>query len=167
MTSAERARKLFTPLQTCDERMCVNTCVNKSLFQAVESSPHLLFCQPYEIQCQLAYIANAYADWAPKIWCNTQSGYSYATVVTTALFLSQNGLRSNLRESNFKKFPVEACPQTPPSLSCLVMYTHPCNPPSKSLGYRPACTLLVSYQLSNAFGVTCSWRQNWLLFLTN
>ena len=51
-TNAERARKLFTPLR--DERPRVNTCVNKSLCQALESSPvvlllmspHLLFCQP-------------------------------------------------------------------------------------------------------------------------
>ena len=65
----------------------------------------------------------------PQKFDATHKATSYATVVTTALFLSQNGIRSNLRESNFKKFPGEACPQTPPSLSCLVMYTHPYNPP--------------------------------------
>ena len=35
--------------------------------------------------------------------------YSYYT----ALLLSQNGTRSNLRASNFLKFPGGACPQTP------------------------------------------------------
>ena len=38
--SAERARKRFTPLRWKDAR--VNTCVNKSLFQALQSSPVVL-----------------------------------------------------------------------------------------------------------------------------
>ena len=51
-TSAERA--CVNCLRRCDERPRVNTCGNKSLCQALESSPvvlllmspHLLFCQP-------------------------------------------------------------------------------------------------------------------------
>ena len=51
-TSAERVR--VNCLLRCDERPHVNTCVNKSLCQGLESSPvvlllmspHLLFCQP-------------------------------------------------------------------------------------------------------------------------
>ena len=44
-------------------------------------------------------------------------------VATTALFLSQNGLRSNLRESNSKK-SWGSMPPDPPSLSYLCMYTY-------------------------------------------
>ena len=51
-TSAERAH--VNCLRRCNERPRVNTCVNKSLCQVLESSPvilllmspHLLFCQP-------------------------------------------------------------------------------------------------------------------------
>ena len=38
---------------------------------------------------------------------------SMSHVATTALLLSLDGLRSNLRASNFKKFHGGACPQTP------------------------------------------------------
>ena len=61
-------------------------------------------------------------------------------IATMALLLSQNGLRSNLRASNFKKnFQGEhayAC-------TCIhVHIRHPCNPPSTNPGYGPAITLL-------------------------
>ena len=50
--------------------------------------------------------------WKPKLQ------YSESHVATMALLLSQNGLRSNLRASNFYNFPEGACPQTP-TLACL------------------------------------------------
>ena len=39
--------------------------------------------------------------------------YSARQLASMAVLLSQNGLRSNLSESNFKKFPAGACLQTP------------------------------------------------------
>ena len=47
--------------------------------------------------------------------------YSMSHVATTALLLSQNGLRSNLRASNFWKFSGGACSQTP-----LVLHAYAC-----------------------------------------
>ena len=52
--------------------------------------------------------------------------YSASHVATMALVLSQNGLRSNLRVSNFGKFSVGACPQTNLVLhayACMYTYT--------------------------------------------
>ena len=66
--------------------------------------------------------------------------YFASRVATTALLLSQNGLRSNLRASNFKKFSGGACPQTPlllHSCACVLIIRCPCNPPSKNPGYGP------------------------------
>ena len=46
-------------------------------------------------------------------------------VATTALLLAQNGLRSNIRASNFKKFPGGACPKTPLVLhTCLFIHAY-------------------------------------------
>ena len=75
-TSAERA--CVSCLRRCDERTRVNTCVIKSLFQELESSPviflvmspHLLFCQTlswkFEVSCLSKCIRRQ-----PKIGCNT------------------------------------------------------------------------------------------------
>ena len=49
--------------------------------------------------------------WTAKSWMQ----YSSSHVATTALLLSQNGLGSNLRASNF----VGEMPPDPPSLACL------------------------------------------------
>ena len=108
------------------------TCVNKSLYQAVESSPVVLLAMspPPAVLSTLgnsksAGIANAYADWAKKI----DTTHKVANhVASTALFLSQNGLRSNLRESNFIKFHEGACSQTPlvfHAYACSIHITHP------------------------------------------
>ena len=51
--------------------------------------------------------------WTGKNWMH----YSVDHVGIIVPLLSQNGLRSNLRASNFKKFSEGACP-TPPSLAC-------------------------------------------------
>ena len=51
-------------------------------------------------------------------------------IATMALLLSQNGLRNNLRASNFKKNSGRANPQTslPSSLACLHAYGSKCSP---------------------------------------
>ena len=51
--------------------------------------------------------------------------YSASHVATTALLLFQNDLRSNLRASNFKKFPGGACPKTSLVLhACLLLHAY-------------------------------------------
>ena len=55
-------------------------------------SPHLLFCQP-----QYLLSGKFEVSWTAKNWMQ----YSASRVATMALPLSQNGLRSNLRASNF------------------------------------------------------------------
>ena len=48
--------------------------------------------------------------------------YSASQVAIMAVFLSQNGLRRNLRACNFKKFAGGACPQTPLLLHACANY---------------------------------------------
>ena len=105
----------------------------------------------------------------PK-WIECSAGY----VSTTALLLSQNGLRNDLRRSNIKKFPGGACLQTLPSLVCFCMYTCTSDisfwklPPSENPGYRPdkytSLLLLVTWKLKSvpllpitAFPLQASW----------
>ena len=62
--------------------------------------------------------------------------YSASHVATTALVLSQNGLRSNLRASSFYKFPGRVCAQTPLVLHAWMLmhaYMHLLNPLLKIL----------------------------------
>ena len=95
----------FTPLRLKDAH---KTCVNKSLFQALESSPVVFVVTQCHPTCCCANLstfslenwksgglANAYVD--SQNWMQ----YSASHVATTALLLSQNSLKSNLRASNF------------------------------------------------------------------
>ena len=71
--------------------------------------------------------------------------YSASHVATTALLPSQNGLRSNLRASNFSKFPGGACPQTP-----LVLHAYACIHSKLDLHVTPLLKILpIGPQLSN------------------
>ena len=54
--------------------------------------------------------------WTAKNWMQC----SVSHVATMALHLSQNGLRSNLRASNLKKFSWGSTNPDPPSLSCFI-----------------------------------------------
>ena len=67
--------------------------------------------------------------WPAETWMQ----YSASHVATTALLMSQNGLRSNLRASDFQTFPGRACPQTPLVLHAYAQIRHLCNLPSKIL----------------------------------
>ena len=49
--------------------------------------------------------------------------YSASQVASMRVLLSQNGLRSNLRASNFKNFSGGVCPQTPLVLYADANYT--------------------------------------------
>ena len=57
--------------------------------------------------------------------------YSVSHVATTALLVSQNGLRSNLRASNFQKFSGGACLSVACSCMQYIHIWHTCNPPFK------------------------------------
>ena len=111
-------------LRRCGERTHVNTCANKSPVQALESfpsivmSPHLLLCQTQYLPWQKFEVSwlSKCIHGQSKIGCNTSRAMYIAT---TALLLSQNGLRSNLTASNF---PGEACPRTPQS--CMLLHAY-------------------------------------------
>ena len=97
-----------------------------------------------EIPSQLALQMHT---WTAKNWMQ----YSASHVATTALLLSQNGLRSNSRASNFLG---EHAPTPPPSLAFLCMHTythttHPCNPFSTNPGYGPAIDTMVLLLFKN------------------
>ena len=69
--------------------------------------PHLLFCcSLVEIQCQLPWLSMCIYG-QPKIILWT------IAILWLCMLLSQNALRSNLRASNFQKFPGGACPSLP------------------------------------------------------
>ena len=64
--------------------------------------------------------------WTAKNWMQ----YTTSHAATTALLLPQNGLRSNLRASNFEIWG--SMPLDPPGLACLCKLDIQCNPPSKN-----------------------------------
>ena len=117
--------KLFTPLRRKD--VCVNTCANKLLIQALESSPvvflvmspHLQFCQPLYFlswKFEVSWLTNAYVDSQKldavlHVPCNY---YSSAAVPKWP--------RSNLTASNLISWG--SMPSDPPSLACLCMHTY-------------------------------------------
>ena len=108
---------------------------------------HLLFCQPYRLS---TYLEEIRVSWLSKC-THGQPKYSATGVATTALLLSQNGLRSYLRSSNFKKFPGGACPHTSLVLhvyACIhaymqVRHSCTCNPPSKIPGCGPVSSVAI------------------------
>ena len=113
-------------------RTRVITYVNKSLVQAFEScrSPHAPTVLPTLVGKN--WLSKCIIYGQLKIGCNTQR----AKELVWLCFCPKNGLRSNLRASNFQTFPGGAWPLTP-----LILYayeiTHPCNPPSRNPGYGP------------------------------
>ena len=89
-------------------------------------------------------------------------------VATTALLLSKNGPRSNLRLSNFQKFPGRASLQTPLVLRpCfLQMHTYTLdidvNPPSNNPGYGPGTShSILTTQAYRSRTWTASARKSW------
>ena len=84
----------------------------------------------YLLSWKFEGLENAYVD-------SQNLQYSTSHVGTTALLLSQNGLRSTLRASDFQKFPGGTCPHTPLVLHAYAQITQTCKPPSKSPGYWP------------------------------
>ena len=142
-------------LRRCDERTRVNTCINKSLFQALKSSPvillvsrrqqwsgnwiawsHTIFRKTHANACKIWYtrsidIFSVFSDFTicpftccsahrstfsrenlmradlskyiyeqPKIGCNIFACHVYLAMHSNVL-LSQNGLKSNFRSSDF------------------------------------------------------------------
>ena len=118
--------------------MRANTRVNKSLVQALGSCPSSDGALPAVLPSSIPSLGEnrrlrKCIRRQPKLGCGTPR----AMVATTALVLSQNGLRSTLRASDFQKFPGGACPQTPLVLHAYAQITQTCKPPSKSPGYWP------------------------------
>ena len=97
----------------------VNTCVNKSQVQALESCPSSDVTPPavlpnlvpplMEIRSQLAYQMHT---WIAKNWMK----YSASHVATTALLCPK--MASEAISEHFLKFPGGAMPPDPPSLAC-------------------------------------------------
>ena len=135
------ACKLFPVLQW-KLRPRINTSVNKSLCQALESSPViLLLIYPTYCSDNLSTFSRGNLKSAGLTNAFWDSQKLDEIVTTMALLLLKNGPRSNLRASNFYKFPGGASPQTPlVSRACLLIYAyihirHP--PPFKNPGYGP------------------------------
>ena len=100
------ARKL---LRSCDKRTCINTCVNKSLVQTLESCPlsdASACCSanlvPFLMKIRShAGLLNAYMPWTAKNWMH----YSASHVATTAVLLCPKMASEAISEHLiFKKF---------------------------------------------------------------
>ena len=128
-------------LRRCDERtrILLNTCVNKSPVQTLESCPSsdaptvLPTLVPSLVKIRShAGLVNVYMD-SQKLDAILREPYSYYSCAS----VSQNGLRSNLRASNFKKISWGKMPTDHPSLACLHKSDIHVAPPSKNPGYGP------------------------------
>ena len=111
-------------LRRCDERTRINTCVNKSLVQTLESCPLSdasaccsanlsTFSRENSKSCWL--IKCIHAMDSQKLDALLREPYSYYGCAS----VSQNGLRSHLRASNFPNISWGSMPPHPPSLACL------------------------------------------------
>ena len=154
-------------LRRCDERTHVNTCINKSLFQALESSPVVLLVS-HRLNC-FADIFSVFSVYYFTIFHPTCCSVNHSTfsrgnlMAYTNVYMDSQKLDTILREpcgvhcyyssasvpkmsseaisENLitKNFLGEHAPRAPPSLACIHV-THPCNPPCKNPGYRPDTT---------------------------
>ena len=84
----------------------MNICVKKSYFQALESenSPVVVLVVMLPGCCSVNHIVPSLIEIQLSKYTRTTKNsmqYSASHVATTILLLSQNGLRSNIRASNF------------------------------------------------------------------
>ena len=88
----------ITCLRRCDERTCVITCVNKSLVHALESCPSSEVTPRTCCSANLSTFSRENSKSAGLVMhistAKNRMQYSASQVAITAMFLSQNGLRS-------------------------------------------------------------------------
>ena len=90
--------------------------------------------------------------------------YSASHVAITALLLSQNGLRSNLRASNLEKFPKGQWSQTALILHALLNAGHLSNPSSDNPGYGPKIHYpSMAFPVVSVHNNTQEWKTGLLL----
>ena len=157
---------MLSSLHSCNERMCINTCVNKSLFQALKGSPVVFVSHPpkmkthgnvryimavyehlavYKLNALLTYSLHCISksvtppavllnivvlsqkfdvSWLSKcIYMNSPKLDAILCKPCSYYLLSQNGLRSSIRPSNFYKISWGSMPPESSSLACMHTYT--------------------------------------------